>query len=253
MKIYAKLSGMDSRLAGTDCGTDRPSQLPSEGLTSLEYLSSLLDLATGTVRRRVADLPESRGEWDMIRALLTRMVDGDDGQEARALLARNGIRCILKPSERDRFWFTIPGCSKPVHVVARPKVAPPPPEAVKVQGELELAGFTEAVADTGLRLFLLCEKDRAGLGLASVTLALVANPQARWIVEGVAIVDEVLVFTATASTARQATPMSDEDESVFRSAMTRRDVPIRDVDLETAEVEGDQPAEHGEGMGDTGA
>ena len=122
-----KLSDMDSRLASMDCGTDRPSQLPPEGITSMEYLSSLADLATRIVRQRISDLPESRGEWDMIRALLTQMVDGAEGKGARELLAQNGIRCIAKPSERDRFWFTIPGCSKPVHVVARPKVAPPPP------------------------------------------------------------------------------------------------------------------------------
>ena len=253
MRLCVKLSDMDSRLAGTDCGTDRPSQLPPEGITSMEYLSSLTDLATRIVRQRISDLPESRGEWDMIRALLTRMVDGAEGKGARELLAQNGIRCIAKPSERDRFWFTIPGCSKPVHVVARPKMAPPPPDGLKVQGELELSGFAEAVDDTGLRLFMLCEKDRAGIGLTSVTLALVSNPQARWIVDGVAIVDEVLVFAAPTSAVRATPILSDEDEGVFRSAMTRRDAPVADLDLESLEGEGVEPAAEPKQIGETGA
>ena len=52
----------------------------------MEYLSSLTDLATRIVRQRISDLPESRGEWDMIRALLTQMVDGAEGKGARELL-----------------------------------------------------------------------------------------------------------------------------------------------------------------------
>lgn len=248
-----KLSGMDSRLAGTDCGTDRPSQLPSEGITSMEYLGSLADLAARIVRKRISDLPESRGEWDMIRALLNQMVDGEQGERARQLLAQKGVRCLRKPSERDRFWFTIPGCSKPVHVVARPKTAPPAPEVLKVQGELELSGFAESEQDTGLRLFMLCEKDRGGLGLASVTLALVSNPQARWIVEGVSIVDEVLVFAGSTSAMGSASSLSDEDEGVFRSAMARRDLPVADVDLDSFDGEGVEPAAEQEQMGESGA
>lgn len=217
------------------------------------YLSSLADLATRIVRQRISDLPESRGEWDLIRALLNHMVDGDEGERARQLLVQKGIRCVRKPSERDRFWFTIPGCSKPVHVVARPKTAPPAPEAVKIQGELELSGFAEAEQDTGLRLFMLCEKDRSGLGLASVTLALVSNPQARWIVEGVSIVDEVLVFTGSTSATGSPASLSDEDEGVFRSAMARRDVPVADVDLDSLGGEGVESAGEPEQLGESGA
>ena len=82
---------------------------------------------------------------------------------------------------------------------------------------------------------------------------LVSNPQARWIVDGVAIVDEVLVFAAP-TLAMRATPiLSDEDEGVFRSAMTRRDVPVADVDLESLEGEGVEPAAELKQIGETGA
>lgn len=253
MKIRVKLSVMDSPLSGTHCGTHRPSQLPAEGLTSMEYLSSLVDLATRIVLGKIADLPESRGEWDLIRALLTQMVEGSGGREARELLAEHGVRIIPKPSERDRFWFTIPGCSKPVHVVARPKAAPAAPEEVMVQGELEFSELAGAVDGTGVKLFMLCDKDRAGLGLASVTLALVSNPQARWIVEGVAIVDEVLIFTGAKSTERHTRSLSDEDEGIFRAAMTRRDEPVEDVDLEAYAGEGVEPTAKPEATGETGA
>jgi hypothetical protein len=253
MTIRVKLSDMDSCLIGTECGTDRPSQLSSEGITSMEYLSSLADLATRIVRQQTSVLPPARGEWDYIRALLTQMIDGEEGQTARRLLSRKGIRCIPKPSERDRFWFTIPGCSKPVHVVARPTTAPPTPaEVVKVQGELELNGLVEAEHGTGRRLFMLCEKDRGGLGLASVTLALVSNPQARWIVDGVNIVDEVVVFLGSTALTRPASPLSDEDEGVFRAAMTRRDLPVADIDLDSFEGEGVEPAAEPKRMGDLG-
>lgn len=219
----------------------------------MEYLSSLADLATRIVHQRIWDLPESRGEWDMIRALLNQMVDGEEGERARQLLAQKGIRRVRKPSERDRFWFTIPGCSKAVHVVARPKTAPPAPEVLKVQGEFELSGLAEAEQGAGPRLFMLCEKDRSGLGLASVTLALVSNPQARWIVEGVSIVDEILVFAGSTSAVGSAVPLSDEDEGVFRSAMARRDVPSADVDLDSLDGEGVEPAAESEQMGESGA
>ncbi len=253
MMIHVKLSDMDSYLAGTDCGTDRPSQLPTAGISSLEYLSSLADLATRIVRQRTSDLPPARGEWDYIRALLNQMIDGEAGAPARRLLALRGIRCIPKPSERDRFWFTVPGCSKPVHVVARPTTAPPRPDAVKVQGELELSELVEAEHASGRRLFMLCEKDCGGLGLASVTLALVANPQVRWIVDGVNIVDEVTVFEGSMSSTRVTSSLSDEDEGVFRAAMVRRDVPVADIDLESFDQEGVEPAVEPEQMGESGA
>lgn len=253
MTIRVKLSGMDSHLAGTGCGTDRPSQLPTEGITSMEYLSSLADLATRTVRQRTSDLPASRGEWDYIRALLNQMIDGDAGEPARRLLALKGIRCIPKQSERDRFWFTIPGCSKPVHVVARPTTAPPAPDVVKVQGEFELSGLVEAEHSTDRRLFMLCEKDRGGFGLASVTLALVSNPQVRWIVDGVNIVDEVAVFAGSTSSTRATSSLSDEDEGVFRAAMVRRDLQVSDIDLDSFGGEGVEPAVEPEQTGESGA
>ena len=220
----------------------------------MEYLSSLVDLATRIVRKKIADLPRARGEWDLIRALLTRMVEGVDGAEARELLARHGVHCVAKRSERDRFWFTVPGCSKPVHVVARPKVAPPPPEELVIQDELDVVDLAGAVDGTGLKLFMFCDQDREGLGLATVTLALVANPQARWIVEGVTIVEEVLVFKARTSTVGATPSMSDEDEGIFRSAMTRRDVTVEDIDLELLEEGGArQPAAALEAEGESGA
>ena len=100
---------------------------------------------------------------------------------------------------------------------------------------------------------MLCEKDRGGLGLASVTLALVSNPQVRWIADGVNIVDEVAVFAGSTSSTRTTSSLSDEDEGVFRAAMVRRDLPVSDIDLDSFGEEGVEPSAEPEQLGESGA
>ena len=64
------------------------------------------------------------------------------------------------------------------------------------------------------------------------------NAQVRWITDGVEIVDEVLIFESADTGKRPVQRLTQEDEGIFRSAMTRREESVNDLEPEGHETEG---------------